>query len=189
LLFPGLSFGFFRAGGSQFVYAPPTNFIRAESVVSRGLCWRYSGIFFTQRRLHHRITNEIGKAKTTVLVQAYSFTSAPIANALVDAHKRGVKVQVVLDSSQRTEKYSSADFIRNAGITCLIDDAHAIAHNKVVVIDGQTVITGSFNFTKAAEEKNAENLLIIHDPALAAKYTTNWTAHAKHSTVYRGKTK
>jgi phosphatidylserine/phosphatidylglycerophosphate/cardiolipin synthase-like enzyme len=135
------------------------------------------------------ITNEIGKAKTTVLVQAYSFTSAPIANALVDAHKRGVKVQVLLDSSQRTEKYSSADFIRNAGITCLIDDAHAIAHNKVVVIDGQTVITGSFNFTRAAEEKNAENLLVIHDPALAAKYTTNWMAHAKHSTVYRGKTK
>jgi phosphatidylserine/phosphatidylglycerophosphate/cardiolipin synthase-like enzyme len=78
-------------------------------------------------------------------------------------------VQVILDSSQRSEKYSSADFVRNAGIPCLIDNAHAIAHNKVMVIDGQTVITGSFNFTKAAEVNNAENLLIIHDATLAAK--------------------
>ena len=58
-----------------------------------------------------------------------------------------------------------------------------------MVIDGQTVITGSFNFTKAAEEKNAENLLVIHDSGLAAKYTTNRAAHAKHSALYKGKTK
>ena len=49
----------------------------------------------------------------------------------------------------------------------MIDANHAIAHNKVIVIDGEIVLTGSFNFTKAAQEKNAENLLIIRDPALA----------------------
>jgi phosphatidylserine/phosphatidylglycerophosphate/cardiolipin synthase-like enzyme len=99
-----------------------------------------------------------------VLVQAYSFTSAPIAKALLDAHKRGVQVQVILDKSQRTEKYSSADFLANQGVLTMIDATHAIAHNKVIVIDGETVLTGSFNFTKAAQEKNAENLLIIRDP-------------------------
>jgi phosphatidylserine/phosphatidylglycerophosphate/cardiolipin synthase-like enzyme len=51
----------------------------------------------------------------------------------------------------------------------------AIAHNKVMVIDSRTVITGSFNFTKAAEESNAENLLVIDDAELAKKYTQNWT--------------
>ena len=130
------------------------------------------------------VVREIDAAKATVLVQAYSFTSAPIAKALVDAHKRGVKVQVILDKSQRTEKYSSADFLAHAGIPTLIDAKHAIAHNKIMVIDSAVVITGSFNFTKAAEEHNAENLLVIRDAALAAKYTENWKEHAGHSEPY-----
>lgn len=67
-------------------------------------------------------------------------------------------MEVILDKSQRTEKYSSVDFLANNGIPAKIDAAHAIAHNKVIIIDGETAITGSFNFTKAAEEKNAENL-------------------------------
>ncbi|MCY2927499.1 MAG: phospholipase D family protein, partial [Planctomycetota bacterium] len=126
-------------------------------------------------------------AKQTVYVQAYSFTSAPIAKALVDAHKRSVKVLVILDKSQRTEKYSSADFVAHAGIPVQIDAAHAIAHNKIVIIDGETVITGSFNFTKGAEEKNAENLLVIRSKDLAAKYLENWQVHAKHSEAYAGR--
>ena len=55
-----------------------------------------------------------------------------------------------------------------------------------MVIDGRTVITGSFNFTKAAEEKNAENLLVISDPDIAAKYTKNWQEHLAHSKPYEG---
>jgi phosphatidylserine/phosphatidylglycerophosphate/cardiolipin synthase-like enzyme len=107
------------------------------------------------------VVREVHAAKTQVLVQAYSFTSAPIAKALVDAHKRGVEVLAVLDKSNETEKYSAATFLVNAGIQTRIDDQHAIAHNKVMVIDSATILTGSFNFTKAAEEKNAENLLVI----------------------------
>src|SRR2546430_13072224 len=100
-------------------------------------------------------------------MQAYSFTSAPIAKALVEAHKRGVKVLAVLDTSNETQKYSAATFLVNAGIQTLIDDQHAIAHNKVMVIDSATILTGSFNFTKAAEAKNAENLLVLTEaPAL-----------------------
>ena len=133
------------------------------------------------------VVANLDKATNTVLVQAYSFTSAPIAKALVDAKKRGVKVQVILDKSQRVERYSSADFIQHAGIRTFIDAKHAIAHNKIMVIDGKTVLTGSFNFTKAAEENNAENLLVIQDAALATKYTANWQAHLKHSEEYAGK--
>jgi phosphatidylserine/phosphatidylglycerophosphate/cardiolipin synthase-like enzyme len=107
------------------------------------------------------VVRAVHAAKTRVLMQAYSFTSAPIAQALVDAHKRGVTVLAVLDKSNETEKYSAATFLVNAGIQTRIDDQHAIAHNKVMVIDSATILTGSFNFTKAAEEKNAENLLVI----------------------------
>jgi len=133
------------------------------------------------------IVNALDQAKTSVLVQAYSFTSAPIAKAVVDARKRGVQVKVVLDKSQRTEKYSSADFLAHAGVPVSIDAKHKIAHNKVMIIDSETVITGSFNFTKAAEEGNAENLLIIRSTDLAAKYTENWKKHEGHSETYAGK--
>jgi phosphatidylserine/phosphatidylglycerophosphate/cardiolipin synthase-like enzyme len=133
------------------------------------------------------IVKALSDAKRTILVQAYSFTSAPIAKALLDAHKRGVQVQVILDKSQRSEKYSSADFLANQGVSTMIDAEHAIAHNKIMIIDGETILTGSFNFTKAAQEKNAENLLIIRDPALAAQYTQNWEAHRQHSQPYVGR--
>jgi len=132
------------------------------------------------------VVENLIKATNSVLVQAYSFTSQPIAKALVEAHQKGVKVEVILDKSQRTERYSEADFLLNAGIPTLIDAKHAIAHNKIMVIDGQTILTGSFNFTKAAENNNAENLLVIQDPALANKYTVNWHVHEKHSEPYTG---
>ena len=132
------------------------------------------------------IVNQIEAAKSEILVQAYSFTSAPIAKALVNAHKRGVKVEAILDKSQKSERYTSATFISNVGIPIYIDSKHAIAHNKIVIIDRETVITGSFNFTKAAEEKNAENLLIIRNKDLARIYVGNWEKHKEHSEPYEG---
>jgi len=130
------------------------------------------------------VVGALNHATNTVLVQAYSFTSAPIAGALVDAHRRGVKVQVILDKSQHTEKYSEADFLKNAGIRTLIDPEHAIAHNKIIIVDDYLVLTGSFNFTRAAEENNAENLLAINDPDLAKRYIENWHAHERHAEPY-----
>jgi phosphatidylserine/phosphatidylglycerophosphate/cardiolipin synthase-like enzyme len=120
------------------------------------------------------VVDSIAKSKKTLLVQAYSFTSAPIAKALVDAKKRGVDVKVILDTSQFSQKYSSSKFLMNQGIPIWDDHKVAIAHNKVMIIDNQTVITGSFNFTKAAQAKNAENLVVIDSPDFAAKYARNW---------------
>jgi phosphatidylserine/phosphatidylglycerophosphate/cardiolipin synthase-like enzyme len=132
------------------------------------------------------IVRELGNAQHRIMVQAYSFTSAPIAKALLDAHKRGVKMLAVLDKSNQTDKYSAATFLENAGIPVLIDAEHAIAHNKVIVIDNSTVLTGSFNFSKAAEEKNAENLLVLKkSPELAHAYVANINAHAAHSHPYQ----
>ena len=144
-------------------------------------------VYFSPRgECTNAIIRELNKAKNSVLVQAYSFTSAPIAKALLNAFKRGVEVEIILDKSQKTQKYSSATFFFNAGIPTRIDAAHSIAHNKMMVIDGEIVITGSFNFTKAAEKNNAENLLVIHDKKLASLYTKNWQDHAQHSDAYVG---
>jgi phosphatidylserine/phosphatidylglycerophosphate/cardiolipin synthase-like enzyme len=133
------------------------------------------------------IVAEIEAAKATLDVQAYSFTSPQIARAVKGAFVRGVKVRVVLDKSQRTDRYSSATYLFNSNVPVWIDDRHAIAHNKVMLIDGKTIITGSFNFTQSAERNNAENLLIIHgEPKLFTAYSENFALHLAHSTRYEG---
>ena len=130
------------------------------------------------------IVKAIRGARTTVFVQAYSFTSAPIAKALMDAQKRGVRVEVILDKIHRSRTYSVADLLSRSGVPVRIDTAHSIAHNKVIVVDDATVITGPFNFTKAADEQNAENVLVLADPSLAERYRQNWSEHARHSQPY-----
>jgi len=130
------------------------------------------------------VVDALDHATNSVFIQAYSFTSVPIAKALVDAYRRKVQVHVILDPSQRTDKYSEADFLQYNEIPTLIDAQHAIAHNKIIIVDDYLILTGSFNFTKAAEEKNAENLLVINDPSLANRYLENWHAHESHSQAY-----
>ncbi len=121
------------------------------------------------------ICTEIGNARSDILVQAYQFTSAPIAKALVNAHKRGVKVQAILDISQRGGPCTS-DLIR-AGIPTYIDARPGSAHNKILIIDRATVITGSFNFTPSAEKRNRENVIIVKSKDFAKLYTKNWKKH------------
>lgn len=133
------------------------------------------------------IAEEIGAAKSEIRVQAYSFTNPLIVQALTEAQHRGVDVILVLDKSNRTQKYSAADYASHAGIQTLIDDRHAIAHNKIMIIDGKVVITGSYNFTRAAEKSNAENIVIIESEPIAQKYLKNWQKHHAHSKPYRVK--
>jgi phosphatidylserine/phosphatidylglycerophosphate/cardiolipin synthase-like enzyme len=131
------------------------------------------------------IVKEIEMATREVLLQAYSFTSAPIRNALVNAQRRGVNIEVILDKEeQREQKFKTAGAFAKSRISVYIDDKHSSAHNKVIIIDRETVITGSFNFTYAAENKNAENVLIIKSPGLGGLYADNWLGHRQHSQKY-----
>ncbi len=131
------------------------------------------------------IVAELNRARSTIRIQAYSFTSEPIARAVAEARKRGVRVEAVLDKSNRTDRYSAATFLKNQGADVFIDAKHDIAHNKILIIDERVLFTGSFNFTKNAEESNAENLLIIRDnPDLIARYLANFTEHRRHSVPY-----
>jgi len=127
------------------------------------------------------VVEAVDAARTSVQVQAYSFTSMPIALAFKRAHERGVAIRVILDKSQVTQRYSDLGFLVHAGVPVWVDAAHAIAHNKIIIIDGAIVLTGSFNFTKAAEASNAENILRIQDVGLAAAYGENWDRHLAHS--------
>jgi phosphatidylserine/phosphatidylglycerophosphate/cardiolipin synthase-like enzyme len=125
------------------------------------------------------VVGQIAAARHQILVQAYSFTSVPILSALRAAHARGVDVEVIVDKtsagvSKSGSHYSAAIYLNNAGIPVWVDIKVAIAHNKVMIVDGAVVITGSFNFTAAAQNRNAENLLVISDPTIAAQYRDNW---------------
>lgn len=130
------------------------------------------------------LVQRIGQAHDNIYVLAYSFTSKPIAGTLVEAQHRGVHVEAVLDKSQINGKGSMGEELANSTAPVFVDHVHAIAHNKVMIIDGQTVATGSFNFTAGAEHKNAENLLIIESPELAQIYGAEWSKHKDHSAVW-----
>jgi phosphatidylserine/phosphatidylglycerophosphate/cardiolipin synthase-like enzyme len=120
------------------------------------------------------ISNTINAARKSIFVQAYSFTSKKIGKALIAAKKLGVKVYIILDKSQLHQRYSELKYLWHANIHVWIDNKVAIAHNKVMIIDSNTVITGSFNFTNSAQRRNAENVIIIQSAELADKYFHNW---------------
>jgi phosphatidylserine/phosphatidylglycerophosphate/cardiolipin synthase-like enzyme len=130
------------------------------------------------------IVQEIDTAHMSVFVQAYALTSRDITTALLDAKHRGVDVRVIVDRSQLREDRSDAFAVQRLAsgeVPVWVDTISGIAHSKVMVIDGNRVITGSFNYTWSAEHKNAENLLVIRDPSIAAQYEQNWNARVQRS--------
>lgn len=135
------------------------------------------------------ILQALEQARKQVLVQAFSFTSRDIARALVSARQRGVDVQLIADAEQmqRMER-SQVAAVAAGGVAVFVDSAHDSAHNKVMIIDAGSassiVITGSFNFTHAAQFRNAENLLIFRgNRELASAYLKNWQQHRDHAHV------
>lgn len=130
------------------------------------------------------VVQAIGGARKTVLVQLYVLTSREITSALVNAKRRGVDVRAIVDRSQLDEDRSdtyAVGRLASGGVPVLVDTVPGLMHNKVMIVDGATVVTGSFNYTWSAEHRNAENLLVIDDPALAAEYTQNWNNRAARS--------
>lgn len=131
----------------------------------------------------------IGEAKHSIRLAAYGLTSNPIGKALVEAKKRGVDVQAVLDrehNGKRDNANSIANFLAASGIPVRIDQAVRIQHNKVLVVDGQSVQNGSFNFTAAAQKSNAENIIIHRNfPELAKAFTDNWDHLWNESNEYK----
>ncbi|RYE06096.1 MAG: DUF1669 domain-containing protein [Rickettsiaceae bacterium] len=120
------------------------------------------------------IAIEIAKATKSIYMQAYGMTSNSIARELIKAKARGLRVGILLDSSNLDSNSSKMQELINAGIEVKIDKLPGIAHNKVIIIDKQKVITGSFNFTNAADNMNAENVILVDDANIASTYLQNW---------------
>lgn len=138
--------------------------------------------FTPGNRCDIRLIDAIESAHSSIYVQAYQLTSKPIQDAIVDASKRGVKVELILDKSQARQKgYSPALFFHNMQIPVWIDNKAAIAHNKVIIIDNMLVITGSYNFSRAAQYRNAENVVFIRSKDIAGEYLKNFQKRLKVS--------
>ncbi|MRR15514.1 MAG: phospholipase D family protein [Deltaproteobacteria bacterium] len=126
----------------------------------------------------------IAQARVEILIMAYSFRSVPAAQALIAAHKAGVKVEVILDKSERQEGFTPSTMMANAGIPVYLDGRHAVMNNRIIIIDKKIIMTGSFSINAASEEMNAENLLLLRSDELAKIYRDNWVNHRKHSEKY-----
>ncbi|HRP95185.1 MAG TPA: phospholipase D family protein [Rhodocyclaceae bacterium] len=130
----------------------------------------------------------IGAARESVHVQAYVFTSRAIAGALIAAHRRGVQVEVLADAEMnRRGKGKAIPALIEAGIPVAFETRYAAAHNKVLIVDpgraGCAVVTGSYNFTWSARNRNAENVLVLRDNcAVVATYLENWQRHRADAT-------
>jgi phosphatidylserine/phosphatidylglycerophosphate/cardiolipin synthase-like enzyme len=98
-----------------------------------------------------------------------------VSEALLEAHKRGVKVAVVADQKGNSTQYTAVNFLVNHGIPVRLNGNYAIMHHKFMVIDGKSVQLGSFNYSAAAVDKNAENVLLLKNiPDIAARYAEEW---------------
>jgi phosphatidylserine/phosphatidylglycerophosphate/cardiolipin synthase-like enzyme len=140
------------------------------------------GVYFTPPSgAGKELVQWIDQARQEVLVQAYGFTHNAIAQALLRAHARGVKVMVLLDQKSQSTNQYVIDLLQGQKVSLKYDGRHAIAHNKVMVIDHSVVVTGSFNFTNSADSRNAENLLVLRSEGLAERYRSNWQLHWDHS--------
>lgn len=155
------------------------------SFLSGCFCSKITVCFTPGENCTAKIINEIDNSQKYVYIQAYEFTSKLIAKSLIRAKERGISVEVILDESQLSSRYSVINELFNQKIPIYIDYKPAIAHSKVMIIDNQKIITGSFNFTYSAQERNTENLLIIEDNySLAKQYVKNWYNRRSQSRPY-----
>lgn len=130
------------------------------------------------------IVAEISKAEDDILVQAYSLTSKAIADAIVAAQEAGVSVQIILDRSATYTQNSASYFSTMKGIPTYLDAQHGIARSNVILIDKKTVLTGGISFTNEADDRYAENLMIIRSAGAAKEYLQNWEKHKDHSELF-----
>ncbi|QOL19719.1 phospholipase D family protein [Candidatus Bodocaedibacter vickermanii] len=130
--------------------------------------------FTPEEKCYPKIVQYIDAAQHTIHMRAYAFTSQEIATALIDAHQRGVSVLVLADKGQMKGAHSLVNMLIDAGITVKREKCKGLAHNKVIIIDNAILITGSYNFTRGAESRNAENLLILKQRTLLKKYLRDW---------------
>ena len=135
---------------------------------------KLSVCFSPEGQCEKLVLHAINSAEKEILVQCYSFTSKAISLSLMKAYERGIKVKILFDRSQLKAPYSQIHRLTKFGIETAVDNTKGIAHNKVIIIDGKRIITGSYNFSNAANYRNAENMLYVQDQRLANIFKKKW---------------
>ncbi|WP_408626177.1 phospholipase D family nuclease [Dryocola clanedunensis] len=123
------------------------------------------------------VLQTLDESQQSIRLMGYSFTSPEVVKSLLAAHRRGVDVKVVLDAKGNTSRSSRAaiNLLVNAGIPVRLVSQFKIMHDKVIVSDGRTTETGSFNFSRSAARSNSENVIVLKDlPAVASQYLAHW---------------
>jgi len=131
--------------------------------------------FSPDTNFENKIIDIISKAKESINFLAFAFTNPKITDALISAQNRGVKIKGVFDKAQNNyQKYSQYKVLKENNISVVLDKNPKKLHSKVIIIDKKIVITGSYNFTKKANNKNDENSIVIYDKAIAKEYIDNF---------------
>jgi phosphatidylserine/phosphatidylglycerophosphate/cardiolipin synthase-like enzyme len=132
------------------------------------------------------VVDAIASARRRVWLLGYGFSEDTILSALQDARRRRVDVRVILDQSNSYASYSGANYIAKLGVPVLIDRSVRIAHNKLILIDSDTVIIGSMNWTRSGNTKNAENVHVFRRvPKLAAQHEEYFKSREAVSEPYK----
>lgn len=178
-----------RIGLSRLI-GPGLVVVAVLSVSGAALAQELRALFSPWDDIEGVLVEALAKARTEVRVQAYLLTSRPLTRALLEAHRRGVDVQVLADAEMaRRAGGESLQQLTRAGVPVWIETRYAAAHNKVILIDSErdrpVLVTGSYNFTWSAQARNAENVLVITGNAdLARRYAENWRRHREEATDY-----
>jgi len=135
---------------------------------------RFECYFAPEDHVLREITEEVTDALETIDIMAFSFTSTDLAKAIVKRIEHGVTVRGLFETRGAGSEYARDDYLAEHGAQVFLDQNPYTMHNKVIIIDSDTVITGSYNFTKSAESKNDENVLIIHSRAIAKQYRSEY---------------
>lgn len=144
-----------------------------------------TAVYFTPSMdCENNIIQLLNNAKQQIDIVVYSITNNNIANAIKEAHKRGVKIRILTDKTQASNKSAKASDLYNLGLDIKVHTKHRIEHNKFVVIDGLAVMTGSYNWTASATHKNSENCLKIwNDDKTVSNYQKRfdylWAVNSK----------
>jgi phosphatidylserine/phosphatidylglycerophosphate/cardiolipin synthase-like enzyme len=117
------------------------------------------------------LINLISQAKKSVYVAIYSFTRDSLAKALIDAKNRGVEVKVVIEEENAYGQGSDYQILRDAGVDVRLDGNPALMHHKFMIVDGEIMVTGSYNWSTAAEDRNDENFVVIRDEEVVDRFT------------------
>ncbi len=152
------------------VYLSLLAFLLVLLFLARAFGTKVEVLFSPQDDCAAQIFHHLNEAQESIDVAVYYFTNRILAQALVRAKERGIRVRVYLDESQKSGKYSKGRYLEGKGVSVKYEDGVGLMHDKFCIIDGDRVITGSFNWTVAADLKNDENLLIIRSRKLAQEY-------------------